>query len=255
MIAPRSAVGIIIGVVILVTTITLLLAIVRPDLLRTQIFAPKDLRGTIDSAKLSEGSHTIEVIARTADGTQVTTGAVPFRVTRDTEAIKQNRVLLPDRQGRPTVEHTVTVDGDTIRHEAERDVRLSGNPQFSSTKFTDGPRTVVSLARPRLSAVYTLQLPQHTYLVQAVLKHDAPGPVEAIFSVNGRGWKKIVLGKNDDSYELRTVGLLRDFDQGTLGVRLGKDSFTCEPQDLAAGDLAHCDRNLFLDEIRFIPVS
>jgi hypothetical protein len=253
----KTLIGVAVGALILAVAITLVVVTSHPQLLRTQLFTPRILQGTIDTASLTEGAHTIEVIAQTTSGQQATSGPITIQLHSEPPPAQQRVVELPDRQGRPTVSTTVTLDGNAITREAERGVRLEGKTDYSSANMRDGNRTVVHLAHDRVRATHDLGLPEHHYLVELVAENDQAGrDTEIDVYVNRRHWKRVALSHRDNRYERRAVGILRNVPpRSTISFRLRRDYFRPTLEERRTGQIADgSDLNLHLDTFVFTPL-
>ena len=164
-------------------------------------------------------------------------------------------VLLPGRSEGSEVPLVVTVLERPRTQEAEKSVTLRGDPRYSSANQPDGKRTTVLLAHERVQAQYHLALPQGNHLVEITAKHGMAGPVKIILRVNGKRWKTVTFGKNNNAYERKAVGILSNFSQGTLSAQLVNDAFTCTKDQLRSGQTAGCDRNAQVDALTFTRVG
>ncbi|TSC72129.1 MAG: FG-GAP repeat-containing protein [Parcubacteria group bacterium Gr01-1014_38] len=242
-----------------------------------------DLRGILSPAALSPGPHTLRVSARTTGGLAVSTDLLFTVATPPPPPPPQigsgggggggsgggaggsgggaggggggdgevERERVPRRFLR--IPRTVAYRplGSPLTLAAVDAVRLEGDASYSSPSFLDERVPVVLLAHPRVRGVWTVTCSAPQCILRAEIKHDAPKPVSAAFTLDGRALATVTWAKGDNTYEEKAVGVLSQ-GRHTIGVRLTRDAFTCRRRGRVA-DRDACDRNLYLRSFRLIP--
>ena len=231
---------------------------------------PAIVGGTLDVLQIPEGPHTLAVRATTSSGASHE-AQVSVVITHATVANGGGHAPLPPpTEGRddpdiasplvddPALGGALRPKGSGVIREAETEPRLVGDVEFSGV-VTDGTRRVVALSQPNAQALYYLQsAPESRVLLELRARHDAPAPVEVAVSLNGKSWKRVVLGEGDGVYRTHRVGILRNFSGGVIGLRLVNDLYDTAAMD-ACGEDAACrdrnDRNFYLDWLRLVPIE
>lgn len=246
-----------------------------------------DLRGVLNPATLSAGTHTLRVSARTTGGLTVSAD-VPFLVSLpppppppsppppiggggggygggggggsgggpspggyggevERERVPRRFLRIPRTIVYRPLGPAVTIAA------TEPDVRLEGDQRYSSLSVTDQAVPAVLLAHPRVRAVRTITCSAPQCILRAQIKHDAPPPVQVAFTLNGRSLATVTWEKGNNTYEEKAVGVIPQ-GRHALGARLTRDSFTCRRRGQVA-DREACDRNLYLRAFRLTPAA